>query len=196
MLNVISGILDAGVPPVTSSYESIQTVTVGAGGAASISFTSIPSNYKHLQVRLFGQTNRGTYGIDQMFMRFNGDGSGSTSYAYHNLIGNGSSAVTGSTGTSGSIIAIGEGSFGTTTGGTFGGGVLDILDYNNANKYKTTRSLTGVDINGTIAGYGGWVTFTSGLYMNTSAISSITIYPSVGSLITQYSSFALYGIAG
>ena len=37
----------------TNSFESIQTVTVGSGGQSSISFSSIPSTYKHLQLRCF-----------------------------------------------------------------------------------------------------------------------------------------------
>ena len=32
-------------------FESIATVTVGGGGAASIEFTSIPGTYQHLQIR-------------------------------------------------------------------------------------------------------------------------------------------------
>ena len=193
-MSPILGIIASSKLSAVGDFESIATVTVGSGGAASIEFTSIPSTYTHLQVRAFAQTNRGTYGIDQLLVRFNGDGTGSTSYAYHNLIGNGATAVAGSVGTSGNFLGFGEGSFGTSTGGTFGGGILDILDYTNTNKYTTTRSLSGVDINGTIAGYGGWITMSSGLYMNTNAITEIDILPSVGTLITQYSHFALYGI--
>ena len=39
------------------SYESIATVTVGSGGAASVEFTSIPSTYTHLQIRAIVRTN-------------------------------------------------------------------------------------------------------------------------------------------
>ena len=49
--NSIAGFLGTGVAASTSSYESIATTTVGAGGSSSISFTSIPSTYTHLQVR-------------------------------------------------------------------------------------------------------------------------------------------------
>jgi hypothetical protein len=34
-------------------FDSIATTTVGAGGASTITFSSIPSTYRHLQIRLF-----------------------------------------------------------------------------------------------------------------------------------------------
>lgn len=194
MLNNVAAILNSGVAPAVGDYESIMTSTVGSGGASSITFSVIPSTYKHLQIRLLAQTNRGTYGIDQMYMRFNGD-SGSN-YSWHGVIGQGSGTPVTSANATQTLIQVGDGSIGTTTGGTFGAGVVDILDYGNTSKYKTLRSLTGVDINGTIAGYGGWIALNSGLWQSTSAISSIVITPAVGSLFAQYSHFALYGIKG
>ena len=57
----------------TNSYESIQTVTVGSGGQSTISFTSIPSTYKHLQIRMLARaTGASTVGL----IRFNSDASG------------------------------------------------------------------------------------------------------------------------
>jgi hypothetical protein len=70
----------------------------------------------------------------------------------------------------------------------FAANVIDILDYANTNKYKTTRSFSGADNNGS-----GFVQFMSGLWMNTAAITSITILPNSDNF-AQYSSFALYGI--
>jgi hypothetical protein len=65
------------------------------------------------------------------------------------------------------------------------------LDYANTNKYKTTRSIGGNDNNGS-----GFVSLISGLWLSTSAISNIEIIPLNGTLWTQYSHFALYGIKG
>jgi hypothetical protein len=192
MLNNIVGLLAPA--PSLNSYESIQTFTVGSGGQSSISFTSIPATYKHLQIRILAQTNRGTYGIDQMNMRFNSD-SGSN-YSWHTLVGQGSGTPNASAASSVSVIQAGEGSIGTTTGGTFGGAVIDILDYAETSKYKTSRMLSGVDLNGTVGGLGGWITFSSGNWRSTSAITSISLGPTVGTLFSQYSSFALYGIKG
>lgn len=174
-----------------SSYESISTVTVGAGGASSVSFTSIPATYSHLQIRGILQTNRGTYGVDNLNLRFNSDTA--SNYSYHQLTGDGATttAYSGATQTANNITAIG-----TITGASFGGIILDVLDYTNVSKYKTNRTLAGADLNGLVSGYGGVMALNSGLWMSTSAISSLTITPQVGTLFTQYSSFALYGIRG
>ena len=198
MLNNVLGVLGTPTPPVTSSYESIQTFTVGAGGTASITFGSggtIPQTYKHLQLRILGQTNRGTYGIDEMYMRFNGDTG--TNYSWHSLTGQGSGTpVTNNSGSGTNYAFLGAGSIGTTTGGSFGASICDIVDYSNTSKNKTARNLSGVDLNGTVSGLGGWITLDSSSWRSTSAITSITLTPANGTIFTQYSSFALYGIKG
>lgn len=194
MLNTLAGIIASSGAGVANSYESIATVTVGAGGAANIEFTSIPSTYQHLQIRFIAQTNRATYGVDEFRLQLNSDTG--NNYARHRLAGTGSSVEANAT-TSTSYINS-QGSVATTTAGSafFGAGVIDLLDYANTNKYKTVRTLNGADINGTIAGYGGSIGFASGLWQNTNAITSIKMYPDVGTLWSQYSSFALYGIKG
>jgi hypothetical protein len=75
--------------------------------------------------------------------------------------------------------------------------VIDILDYKNTNKNKVFKTLIGYDINGTAgtSSYGGAVSLCSGLWLNTSAITSITLAPEGFSWIAD-TSFALYGIKG
>ena len=75
----------------------------------------------------------------------------------------------------------------------FSAGVLDILDYANVNKYTTTRVLSGFNTNGSANGTA--VFLSSGLWMSTSAVTSITL-TGRSTNIGQYSSFALYGIKG
>jgi hypothetical protein len=173
-----------------TSFDSIATVTVGSGGSATISFTSIPSTYKHLQLRISAQTNRGTFGSDYSSITFNGD-TGSN-YNGHTLGGDGDTPIIGS---GVNTTSIGGGATGTTTGGTFSGTIIDILDYANTNKFKSTKTLSANDFNGKISGYGGEIYLLSGIWRSTSAISSITINRNSGSLYSQNSIFALYGIA-
>ena len=71
-----------------TSYESISTVTVGSGGAADVTFSSIPATYKHLQIR--GISRNSGSGISIGRVRFNSDTG--TNYARHTLEGDGSSA--------------------------------------------------------------------------------------------------------
>jgi len=175
---------------VTNSYESIATVTVGSGGSANVEFTSIPSTFTHLQVRCLAQTNRGTYGTDTVWLQLNSN-TGSN-YSRHWIVGDGSTAGVG---TGNNVDKIYFADMGTSTGGSFGGAVVDILDYTSTNKNKTLRILGGADFNGTLAGYGGVLTFASGLFFATpAAITSIKMFPNVGTQFNQYSSFALYGV--
>ena len=178
MLNNNVALLGGGEPAAVGDFESISTVTVGAGGASSITFSSIPSSYTHLQVRI-------SYGLSSSnnpTWRVNGDTTGSN-YAGHHLWGDGSSANANAQ-TSGTVYwsYIPNASYG-------GAAVMDFLDYANTSKNKTVRTLTGSDANGS-----GEVALWSGVYLQTSAISSITLYG--GSDFTQYSKFALYGIKG
>ena len=194
MLNLISAIHGTGVAASTNSYESIATVTVGAGGSSTVTFSSIPSTFKHLQVRYIAQTNRATYGVESFKINVgNGSIDTGSNYTRHVLIGDGSSAS--ATADVSQTRWEGSNDFGTTTGGTFGVGVIDFLDYANTSKYKTMRKLGGVDVNGTVGGVGGNASLISSAWMSTSAINIITI-AAVTNTLQQYSSFALYGIKG
>jgi hypothetical protein len=161
----------------TGAMFPISTVTVGSAGAASITFSSIPSTYTHLQIRGIGLiTSAGGFTI-----QFNSD-TGSN-YSWHQLYGEGSIAQSNS-GATQTFMYMAYGGGSTTAPNAL---VTDVLDYANTNKYKTIRSLSGNDLNGS-----GGIQFWSGNWRSTSAITSITITAS----FNQYSQLALYGIKG
>jgi hypothetical protein len=177
-----------------NSYESIATVTVGSGGSSSVGFSSIPSTYKHLQLRIFGRGLSSSADRVSITIKVNSDTG--TNYANHALIGTGS-AATASQATSqgvgannymGGIAAI-VGSTGASN--TFGASIVDILDYSSTSKYKTFRSLAGQDQNST----SGRIALVSGLWQNTAAITTLDLNLESGSW-GQYSHIALYGIKG
>ncbi len=172
----------------SSSYDSIQTVTVGAGGQAAIDFTSIPSTYKHLQIRAFARTNRAN-SLDAFRLQFNGD-TGSNYYFGHYLFGTGASASAGNEG-AGTAIGVWRIAGDSATSGVFGTVVVDLLDYTSTNKNKTVRYLGGMDNNGS-----GEIYIGSGFWFNSTiaAISSIKIVPNIGTSFNQNTQFALYGI--
>jgi hypothetical protein len=176
ILGIFASAVTGGVS--TTSFESIATVTVGSGGASNVEFTSIPATYTHLQVRGIVQSANDTY----VGITFNGVTG--TSYAAHNLSGDGSNAGAQAY-TSRANVFISNPPTGSSQFEPF---VIDILDYANTNKYKTIRALNGADANGS-----GSINLTSGLFMDTTAISSIKFTMNTGNL-NQYSSFALYGI--
>ncbi len=164
-------------------YESISTVIVGSGGSSTVSFTSIPGTYTHLQLRAIARS--GTTGESGM-ITFNSDTG--ANYSRHYLIGTGTATASGA-GTSANNIDILYINSSSSTANVFATNVLDILDYANTNKYKTVKLLAGADQNGS-----GAIGLYSGSWRSTSAITSITITPS--SSIAQYSTFELFGIRG
>ena len=176
---------------VPNDYESIATTTLTTA-SSSITFSSIPATYTHLQLRIICRSSSGN-NYDNIFMSFNSD-SGSN-YTSHYLAGNGATADAYAW-TSDTKIQSFYTAGGTAGSNVFAISVIDILDYANTSKYKTTRHLNGFDNNGTGTGnYAkGTVDLSSGLWQNTSAISSINLQINGGVNFTQYSSFALYGI--
>lgn len=174
-----------------SSYESIATTTVGSGGTATITFSSIPATFTHLQLRFICRDSNAAATDDGVTMQFNGDTA--ANYNRHSVYGDGATATSSGNGSPFTYISAGLSAGGGHASGVFAPGVLDILDYKNTNKYKTTRRLAGLDVNGA----GGIIQFASGLWLSTSAITSITLKVVDGSYnFAQYSSIALYGIRG
>ena len=185
MLNTVIPIFNTGAGAAATSFESIATVTVGATSVSNIEFTSIPATYSHLQIRLIGRTDRSNT-QDGAKVTFNSD-TGSN-YAWHYLEGDGSAASAGAGSTQANFF-INRLAGNTATAQIQGAVIFDILDYANTNKYKTVRSLGGVDNNGS-----GLLSYYSGLWMSTSAITSIKLVPNGGTNFVQYTNVALYGI--
>lgn len=163
-------------------YESIQTVTVGAGGSSSIAFTSIPSTYKHLQIRVSALTAASG---KVMVARFNSDTT--ASYTWHFLNGQGTTASGGNAIGNTYARFFGQNIGTNTTNPSVS--IIDILDYTNTNKNKTLRALSGSDNNGS-----GEVALESSLWIKTNAISAVTILLTDSSNFSQYTTFALYGV--
>lgn len=176
---------------VPSSYESIATTTITSGTQASVTFSSIPATYTHLEIRFIANNNdTANSGLGNVRCSgfFNSDTT-ATNYYNHWIDGDGAAVSAQAenaakwvgSATRNSMIAPGS-------------AIATVLDYTNTNKYKTTRAMWGWNNNDTTSGNGN-SRFVSGLWKNTAAITSITITPESGSF-KAYSSFALYGIKG
>jgi hypothetical protein len=180
----------------TGSYDALASYTVPSGGTSAITFAGLPTSgqYSHLQIRGISRTNRATYNTDNFTMRINSD-SGSN-YSWHQLNSppNTATSTVGVAGYSNQTFMYGFSTATSVETGIFGGAVIDILDYASTSKYKTVRALTGADTNGQASGYTGYVSFTSGFWMNTSAINSITLYPDYGTNFLEYTQFSIYGV--
>jgi hypothetical protein len=165
-----------------NTYELISSVTVGSGGAADIDFTSIPSTYTDLLIKFSLRDNfAGVY--DNLVIRFNNI---TTNYSERNLYSNGSTAASASTGTT--VLRYINGN--TSTSNTFGNGEMYIPNYaGSTNKSASIDTIT--ENNGTEA----WASLNALLWSNTSAITSVKLTPSSGTLFLQYSTATLYGIS-
>jgi len=190
LLNTILGTLSSGVAASTSSYESIASAT-GTGSSGTITFSSIPGTYKHLQIRYIARATGAGAGSAALTIRLNSD-SGSN-YAYHQLIGDGS-AVTANgtasaTGYQISRAVVSGGALATA----YSAAIIDIHDYSSSTKNKTMRSFTGADTN-SASGFWG-VNLSSGLWMSTSSVNAVTLSIGANSFTTD-TVFSLYGIKG
>jgi hypothetical protein len=183
---ITAGLFSTGTVASTNSYESIATVTL-ASASATITFSSIPNTYKHLQIRGIGRTSNAVTD-ENIVLQFNSDTT--SNYSTHWLNGNGSTA-SGNVDTPFTKIPFARTSGASSGANIFGVTVCDILDYADTNKYKTVRALSGHDENGS-----GVIQLRSGFWRSTSAITTITIQNDSVANMAQYSSFALYGIKG
>ena len=166
----------------SGAYDSIATTTL-ATATSTITFSSIPATYTHLQLRIVGG-NSTTF---QCNMQFNSDTA--SNYSSHRLTGTGAAtaAAARTSVTSLNILSYGGLYFASSIAAA---SVVDILDYANTNKYKTTRSLSGWDANGS-----GYIEFESGLWQSTTAINRIDFTMGSGNFAAD-TKFALYGIKG
>jgi len=170
------------------AFVPIATTTVPSAGVSTVTFSSIPSTYTHLQLRFISRDNRSGQSVDALNIKANGDSG--NNYANHRLQGDGS-AASASGGTTLPYAIFAQTPASTATANLFGAGVIDILDYSNTSKFKTFRTISGFDANGS-----GFVGLYSGLWQSTAAINSLTISSNDGTGVLQYSSFTLYGIKG
>lgn len=186
MSPILGIIASQNYPRVTNSYESIQTITL-TSTATSLTFSSIPQTYKHLQIRGVSTGDQNT----SVRMRFNGD-TGSN-YAFHGIqagAGYGASVYTNS-GANATSIMLFDQQLGSASSDNFNTSITDILDYTSTTKNKTTKTLSGVK-----GGSGGFIYFQSGLWFATpAAITDITIKPNSFNFLAN-TTFALYGIKG
>jgi hypothetical protein len=175
------------------AYDSIATVAVGSGGQATIEFTSIPATYTHLELRYSLLSNRGTYSYDATTWRINSDTS--ANYTMHNLAASGAGATPqGGSDITSTYIYL-DFISGTSTGNLFGNGTIVFYDYKNTNKFKTFGHFGGTDLNGSPAGAAGRLVAASGVWENAStAITTISISPFIGTAWAQHTNVSLYGV--
>jgi hypothetical protein len=165
-----------------NTNKKIQTVTVGSGGASTISFTNIPQTYTDLLIKFSGRTTSASiYGIG--YIRPN---SSTTGFSDKALEGTGSSVGSYSEADSGLRF---EPNGNGATANTFGNAEILIPNYTSSN-YKSISVDSVTENNATAAE----AFLKAGLWSNTSAITSIDIVAYSGTSFQQYTTATLYGV--
>jgi hypothetical protein len=171
------------------AYELIATV-VGTG--SSVGFTSIPQDYKHLQIRFTARSNANFSTARPVYITYSGSASG---YAGRVLYSDGSSVATAYVGGNPNVAYV---PCLTGATGSFGAGIIDILDYTAGNKLRSSRSFYGHQF-GSNSGSGqqsrDHVSINGGSQIPTTTVTSLSLIEATGGFIAG-SRFSLYGIKG
>ena len=168
-----------------NTFELISSVTVGAGGAAYVEFTSIPSTWTDLCLKFSARSTAG-YIFDRGSITFNGTTSG---YSWRELAEDSGTVGSSSYSSQSSLFNVTPSVNGSTsTSSTFSNAELYIPNYtSSANK---SMSFDWVMENNSSSSFIG---MDAGLSNITSAITSIKLAPTLGTLV-QYSTAYLYGV--
>lgn len=159
-----------------SSITAISSVTVGSGGAANITFSSIPQTYTDLLVKF--STKEASTGSWEIFVDFNNTSANRIS---RRLRGTGSAvgSTNGSNIMAATVVAIEP----------FGSAEMYIPNYAGSNHKSVS-----IDSVSEYAATESYQIFTAGLWSDTSAITSIKLYLASGN-IAEHSTAYLYGIS-
>lgn len=175
----------------TNSYFSIQTISITNSSTSSVTFNNIPQTYSHLQLRclMMSQSDNQYY-----IMTFNNSGTSGTSYVDQGIGGTDNNSIDAWSYPNGGAMAI-LGRGGGTNPTYPGYCIIDVMDYTMTNKYKVTRGMNTI-VRDNSANPKGELYFRSGMYMNTSAITSITIQNASSGYFVNGNKLMLFGIKG
>jgi len=169
-----------------AAIEAIATTYLEAD-AATVTFSSIPATYEHLQLRINAKTDytnvsTASYGA----IRFNGDTA--SVYGRHFIEANGSSVSADAQVANSEMYLCRFAS--AVVAPSYGALVWDILDYANTNKNTTCQASSGVVSDASLHVF----QFGSGYWDNTAVVHTILIDQSGGSNFVRGSEFTLYGL--
>jgi hypothetical protein len=184
------------------AFESIATSSITTSGVTTtITFSSIPQTFTHLQLRSHARVENGG-SLGQVWLQFNGDTA--SNYYYFTRTMDNTNSPTGPWDSADAVNlneanhtkAILENASGSgASANYFSCGVTDIQFYTDTNRLKSLRTRVG-----TVASVAstGQVSagFNTNLWNSTAAVSSITLTFGAGNSVAAGSHFALYGIRG
>lgn len=167
-----------------STHVLLEKITVGAAGAASVTFNSIPqTGYTDLKLVVSSRTTGTSTYWDDLLVKPNGVTTNASIKSIYFVPG------TLSSGSVTTGLYMGNSTNANALANTFSSLELTIPNYASSN-YKS-MSADGVTENDS---GNADLTFVSGVWSSTAAITSLTLSSYVGNFV-QYSTFALYGVS-
>lgn len=177
--------------PTTSAWQAgngqvLIQKQILSGTPASVSFTNIPQTFNQLRLICMARTSR-VFAFDTLGFQFNSDtGANYTTLAYDNNNGTSNTFANVSLTRSEPVVVAGA----SAATNCVGSGIVDIAYYSNTTFFK--------NINGTsLLGSLSTTQFTrvgGGVWSNTNAITSITIFSTSSANFVNGSIFTLYGV--
>jgi hypothetical protein len=166
------------------TFVKIATVTVGAGGAATMVFSSIPQTYTDLCIKM---SARGTNTIGETKVTFNAI---SANYDVRVLYGDGANPASTNYLASTTLQLLGTNNRSSSGASTFSSTELYIPNY--AGSTNKSLSVDAVTEDNVTSGATTQIGLHAGLSANTAAITSVTLAAAAN--FAQYSTATLYGI--
>mgnify|MGYP003341398451 CR=1 FL=1 len=172
------------------TYKAIASTTVGAGGASSITFSSIPGTYTDLVLKISTRDDS-AFVTSYLNLQFNGD-SGAY-YDQKNVSGMLNGTITNQSWPNQNQYYIYQGNAANSTASTFCNTEVYIPNYTSSSNKSISND--GVAESNTSSSNNRAVALCAGLYHPSSntAITSISLTPASGNFV-QYSTATLYGI--
>jgi hypothetical protein len=169
----------------STNLTLIETKTVGAGGAANITFTSIPLTYTDLKVVY---SLRQTDASDDFRLYFNGN-AGTSLYSYKEIYTNNGTSANSFGRSSFSWIDNVSNDTTSMTANTFNNGEIYITNYASTTQNKSLSIDVAAENNAASTN----MALVGGLYASNNQITSITLATATG--YAQYSTASIYGVS-
>lgn len=167
-------------------YKIASTTVTASAGVADITFSNIPQGYTDIYINFSPRSNRTDFSSDNIRMTFNGDTG--NNYSVRRLEGSGSAASSDNNASTSSFL-LGYADGDTMTASVFGSTFIYVPNY--AGSTNKSVSFDGVTENNATF---SWTFLSAGLWANTAAITSLKLFPQVGTAWKQYTTATLYGV--
>ena len=170
-----------------NTFIFISSVTVGSGGSSGITFSSIPSTYTDLLVKVSARSTRNTGAWTEIWFRINNN----TSSVYTTRsIYEGGNSVTNNVLSSATYSQIAEANqANNTTGSVFSSTEIYLPSYRSSTSKPFSVEGTTEENTTDARNY-----LTAGITTDTNPITQLDIYPQTGFNWVQYTTAYLYGI--